>query len=117
MTISMHRFILEVERGVKIDHKSRNSLDNRRGNLRMATTGQNRMNTPSYCGNSRYKGVSWLESNKGWRALIQKNKKNFYLGTYKTQKEAARAYDKAAQRLFGEYAYSNFPKEVCHGAE
>jgi len=45
--ILMHRRILGIEdRAVKVDHINGNGLDNRRQNLRFATTSQNGMNSP-----------------------------------------------------------------------
>jgi|TARA_R110002020_G_C15975619_1_gene747963 hypothetical protein len=51
------------------------------------------------------------ELSKPWEAYIMFNQKNIYLGSYKTKEEAARAYDKKAIELFGEFAQLNFPEE------
>lgn len=45
-------------------------------------------------GTSRYVGVSWSEDRKRWCAHIRVNKKSIGLGRYKTEDEAAKAYDK-----------------------
>jgi len=51
------------------------------------------------------------EHARPWEARISFNTKKIYLGSYKTKEEAARAYDKKAIELFGEFAQLNFPEE------
>jgi AP2-like factor, euAP2 lineage len=58
----MHRQILGLAHGDKlqVDHKDRNSLNNTRENLRVATAAQNGANNGKQRGNkSGFKGVSW----------------------------------------------------------
>jgi hypothetical protein len=104
--ILMHRYLLgEPTEGV--DHCDRNGLNNRRKNLRKATTIQNNANTMSRTGSSRFKGVS--KHRHTWRATIQDHGKCIRIGCFETEEEAARAYDEAARRLHGEFARVNFP--------
>jgi hypothetical protein len=51
---------------------------------------------------------------KPWRAYIgnpNKISRHMFLGSYETPEEAAKAYDKKAIELHGEFAYLNFPKD------
>jgi hypothetical protein len=58
---------------------------------------------------SKYKGVCPTNRNRPWQARIKVNGKTINLGTYKTEIEAAKAYDVAAKKYHGEFANLNFP--------
>jgi len=60
---------------------------------------------------SRFKGVSWHKQCRKWKALIQSKGKQNYLGVFGIEADAARAYDEAAVKMFGEGAYLNFPQK------
>lgn len=112
----MHRLILGItDRRVHVDHKNRNKLDNVRSNIRACTRGQNMANRRSG-GRSQYLGVSYqsyLKKGKAYTyivATIGINGKKKTLGRYKTEEEAAKAYDNAAKIHHGEFANLNFPK-------
>lgn len=109
--IRMHRFILPASKLV-VDHINHDSLDNQKSNLRLCTIAQNQANKKGSRGSKiNYKGVI-LESHrpKPYRAQLKRFGKLIFLGYHSTAEAAARAYDKKAKELHGEYAYLNFPK-------
>ena len=108
----MHRVILDAPAGIQVDHINGDGLDNRRCNLRLATRSQNGSNRRSKLGSSSsYLGVS-LRRNGTWRAQIAKHGKTVWLGAFKLEEDAARAYDEAAKAMHGEFARLNFPDEI-----
>ena len=103
----MHRQLLP---GVKIvDHEDRDGLNNRRKNLRDATPRQNVLNRKLQTSNkSGYRGVHTFKGR--YRAQIQDHGRKLDLGTFSNPIDAARAYDKAARKLFGNWVPLNFQK-------
>lgn len=112
--IYMHRQILGLidKPSMRVDHCSRDGLDNRRANLRLCTHSQNLANVPKRRGSSIYKGVHWHERLGKWKAYMQANDKSFHLGMFVDEEEAARVRDKAVLETFGEFAVLNFPPET-----
>lgn len=112
-TEPMHRFILGItDPKVKVDHKDRNSLNNQKYNLRVATDTQSMQNRGKPRHNtSGYIGVMYERRTDKWRAAINVHRKHIGLGNFFTKKEAAIAYDKAALYYGGEFAVTNFPKD------
>jgi hypothetical protein len=107
-TVYMHRLILNAPKGRQVDHRNGDGLDNRRANLRLATSQQNAANTRSHRGSSQFKGVSWSQRAKVWQAHIMFDGCSFFLGYYQAEEDAARAYDLAAVANFGpEFAHVN----------
>jgi len=110
-SVQLHRFILGVDDSAFVDHKNGNGLDNRRCNLRAATRSQNMANSTMPLGASGYRGARLDIRRNHWYATIQVERKKIYLGVHPTSESAARAYDKAARRYFGEFARLNFPED------
>lgn len=118
-TVYLHNVIIIPSEGKIIDHKDRNGLNNKKSNLREGSRMQNGCNRPSHKGSSsKYLGVS-LNQRKGkykyWSANIKINKILVNLGSfpYTTDGEikAAKAYDDAAIKHFGEFANPNFKNQ------
>ena len=108
-TVYMHREIMRIPIGMETDHIDGNKLNNRRGNLRICTEMQNRRSRGRDVDNtSGYEGVTWRKSNRKWVARIAVNKVPIHLGSFLTSEEAARAYDAAALKYYGEFAFPNF---------
>lgn len=104
----MHRFILNLQSGdPSVDHINMDGLDNRKNNLRLATSTDQRANLRNYGGSSQYKGVYWNKSRGKWIAQIYKDGKHIQLGSFNVEKDAAKAYDEEAKKLFGTFARVN----------
>lgn len=109
--LSMHRLIMGAPEGMQVDHIDGNGLNNTRENLRLCTRAENQFNRACSGGKSKYKGVSLHRNGKKWRAQIWFADKRVDLGLFIDEEDAARAYDEAARRLFGQFARLNFPLE------
>ena len=119
---SMHREILQVDKGMDVEHKDQNRLNNQKSNLRASTRSQNMANVrkiKSLTSHSKYKGVSRIKRKNlknQWLAYIRKDYKTHYLGYFFTEAEAARAYNAKAPELFGEFASLNeVPEDDIEG--
>jgi hypothetical protein len=116
--IMLHREIMGATKGQLVDHKNGDGLDNRRENLRFATRLENSQNRRMSKNNtSGFKGVTFdKKGRRHWRAsighLYTKKESYRYLGLYFTPLEAAIAYDLAALRIHGEFAFTNVIKRI-----
>lgn len=107
--IHMHRFILMAEDDIHIDHIDCCGLNNTRENLRKATPHQNLCNMRiSKINTTGFKGVAKHRNN--FSARIRSEYQEIYIGTFTTPEAAARAYDRKAIELHGEFARTNFPR-------
>jgi hypothetical protein len=139
----MHRFIIGAKKeDPSVDHINGNKLDNTRTNLRYVTDAQNNQNKSKRdnC-TSKYIGVSYFKRTQKWQCSIMKtnihfavekhaawwydqlaikyygpeakDKKQYYIGLFTTEKDAAKARDKKAIELYGsQYAKLNFRNNV-----
>ena len=126
-TIYMHRMIMglfDAPSSVCIDHIDGDGLNNCRNNLRITDYSGNQQNLRKRLPKnwtSIYKGVHYNNHSKSqpWVAQITIPKQPIngirpkgsgkvkWLGSYKTQEEAALAYNQAAIDLFGPMAHLN----------
>lgn len=106
----MHSFILN--RSKMIDHRDRDGLNNTRRNLRPCNSSQNRANSVKMkkAATSRFKGV-YLQTQPGrkpfWRAQVSFDGKKYMLGSFKSEIEAAKAYNRKLKLYFGRFARLN----------
>ena len=119
-TLYMAREILEQMLGrellssEEVDHISGDRLDNRRLNLRVASSSQNKMNRRKANGkSSKFIGVCWDKSREQWMARIKIDGKPTHIGRFDSELEAAERRDDAAVELHGEFAKLNFPRLVA----
>jgi hypothetical protein len=95
---------------IKTDHRNGNGLDNRRENLREATTSQNNRNRRPNIG-FKFKGVTFKKREGRWAAQICVDGKKIWGGYHPHPFAAASAYDVLAKKYHGEFALVNFPDE------
>ena len=108
--IRMHRLILDVlnQKEVEPDHIFHIKYDNRKSQLRKATTAQNRMNAITRKDNtSGVKGVNWHKRDKIWQVHIQIGQKLTYIGRFTSFEEAVKVRKEAEDKYYGEYSYDN----------
>jgi hypothetical protein len=110
--IYLHREIMKPRKGLLVDHRNRDSLDNRRENLRLATHAENSCNKQKTKSKttSRFIGVSYEKQQRRWAVKVKHKGKSHWVGGFKSEIEAALAHDKAAKKYQGEFACLNFPE-------
>jgi len=102
--ISMHRLILDAPKDKQVDHVDHNGLNNRKSNLRLCNQSENSRNKRMQSNNTSGFRGAYLEKKTGkYKARIMVNRKQMYLGSYETAKEASDVYQEAAKRLHGKF--------------
>jgi len=99
--VPMHRLILGLAQDDPLmgDHINRNTLDNRRKNLRPANNSQNQMNKTMRTNTSGRKGVCWSKTKRRWIVRICANRIMIDLGSSEIY-EVACAMREAGERLY-----------------
>lgn len=102
--VYMHTQIMGTPKGMEVDHKDKDALNNQRSNLRLCTRSQNCMNRSRQSNNtSGYKGVSWFKPIQKWRAYLRINSKHVSLGYFADKEDAHKAYIDNACMFYGEF--------------
>lgn len=101
----MHRVVMNPVEGEFVDHINHVRNDNRKSNLRLCNKSDNGVNLGRLRkrNKSGYQGVIWLADRKKWRAMINVNMKQTFLGHYDDVLDAVKAYDDKAVELHGEF--------------
>ena len=113
--IRMHNVILNTPLTAICDHWDGDGLNNQIENLRIATYSQNSGNSRKRDNLFKYKGYSYRKNSNKFIAKICVNYKVMHLGLFKTEEEAALAYNKAAKEFRGEYARLNVLDKAISG--
>lgn len=108
----MHREIMKTPTGMEVDHIDHNGLNNQKSNLRNCSHRDNLHNHKVRNGLG-YKGLQIRKGENGISVGITVDYVRIYLGSYPLDQviEAARCYDRAALKYFGDFAHLNFPEE------
>lgn len=111
--LQIHRLIMNPPDGLNVDHihgeDTRN--DNRKSNLRIATTSQNSINKKMMRTNtSGTTGVIWHKHTQRWRAYITIDGKRKHLGSFVNKDDAIEARKEAEEKYYGEWSYDNSQK-------
>ena len=106
--LRLHRYLTNCPKDKMVDHINHDGRDNRKSNIRICTHEENQWNRyKKRNNNNRYKGVSKSKKSKKWRSYINVNTKAIYLGSYPDEISAAKAYNEAAIKYYGEFALIN----------
>ena len=101
--IRMHRYILNLEEDIPVDHKNKNRMDNRKNNLRIATNSDNNANKSKQRNNtSGFTGVYFIRNR--WQVFIQYYKKEYNLGSYSSKDIAISVRLQGEKIIFKEFA-------------
>lgn len=109
-TLTLGKFLMDPPKGKQVyPRRFNDGLDYRKFNLIVCTLSERQRLLPKKRTktSSSYRGVSFVKSQNKWRAGIEVNGKSINLGLFKTEDDAADAYNRAARTHFGDVAYQN----------
>jgi len=104
-----NEFLDKIDGKNCVDHIDKNRLNNHVENLRWVSSSENSRNRSMHKNNtSKFKGVCYNKRNKKYIAQIMYEDHLYYLGSYNTAEDAAKAYDAKAKELDSVYFTLNF---------
>lgn len=111
--VMMHRYLMRAPRGVEVDHRDQEPLNNTRWNLRLATHTQNAANRVRHStSRSRWKGVLLNKTMGKWYAKVRKGGCVYTSFPFHYEASAAIGYNILARFIFGEFARGNVVEEI-----
>lgn len=109
-SVTLGAFLMKPSKGKQVyPRRFNDELDYRKDNLLVCTLRERQQLLPKKRSQttSQFRGVSLVRSSGKWRAGIEVNGHSINLGAFKSEEEAARAYNRAAKKYFGKMAYQN----------
>jgi hypothetical protein len=109
-SVTLGKFLMAPPKGKQVYPRRFNEgLDYRKHNLIVCTLQERQRLLPKKRTetSSSYRGVSFAQRSKRWRAAIQVEGRTINLGLFKSEEDAALAYNRAAREHFGDLAYQN----------
>lgn len=104
-TVLLSRYLLDAPDGLQVDHRNRDTLDNRRQNLRLATHSENMQNKGTMRNNRcGARNVSQVGPSGRFDVRLTINGRLTRLGTFATLEEATKAA-RDARRLYMPFAH------------
>ncbi len=112
--ILLHRLLTGAPDGQMVDHKDRDTLNNKRENLRFCTRSQNKMNsrTPRHS-KSGVKNVCFATGPKKWQSHIKVDGKKIHLGFFDRLEDAKQAVDDNRLKYHGEFLCDGTPRVIA----
>jgi hypothetical protein len=116
-TEALHRFILArhglLEPGKEVDHANGIGTDNRKVNLRLASTRENQQNQKTRRDSSGCRGVGWHPAAKKWQARIVPFGRWIHLGLFDDKAKACHVA-RIARSVY--YPFENPERNPCEHA-
>lgn len=94
----LHQIIMNVPKGMCIDHINKDTTDNRKNNLRICTHAENMQNKKN---NNKCVGVRFIEDKNKYEARITKNGKIYILGFFTNFYDAVKARKQGEIKYYG----------------
>ncbi len=116
--IYLHRLVMNCPDELEVDYIYHKLLDNRKSQLRIATSSEQKMNTKRRSDNtSGNRGIYYDKERNTWNININFKDKHFRK-RFKNKEDAIEARDKIYEKYFGECRYQTSPEHYdvdCNG--